>query len=105
MNNKLVVRIKDFPAHSLLLEVAKMDTTIACRLAEEFGGTSQYIHQLDSIAHSVRNRQIINRSNKLVSHYRIAKELGLSSGWVRQIIRKMRPPLSLKEKATFIELF
>ena len=82
------VQIEDFPTHSLLYEVAKIDIELACRLAEEFGGTNQYIHQMDSIKQSVRNRQIIKRASKLEGHRIIAKDVGLCEGYVTQIIRK-----------------
>ena len=99
------IQINDFKQDTPLHLIAKENIKLACKVSERFGGTNQYIHQMDSIEQSIRNRLIINRSNKLVSHYRIAKELGLSSGWVRQIIRKIRPQLSLEEKDIFIELF
>ena len=31
---------EDFPTHSILYEVAKVDIALACLLAEEFGGTN-----------------------------------------------------------------
>ena len=41
------VQQQDFQADSLLYQVAQKDVDLACRLSEEFGGTSQYIQQLD----------------------------------------------------------
>jgi len=40
-----------------------------------------------------------------MSHHRIAKELGLSSGWVRKIIRERRPSLSPEKKELLNNLF
>ena len=74
---------EDFPTHSILYEVAKVDIALACLLAEEFGGTNQYIHQMDSVEQSVRNRQIMKRVDKLIGHSRIAKDVGLSVGRVK----------------------
>ena len=53
------VRMEDFPAHSVLYGIAKVDIALACLLAEEFGGTNQYIHHMSSIERSIRNRLIM----------------------------------------------
>ena len=82
------IQINDFKPGTLLYLIAKENIQLACEVSEWLGGTNQYIHQLNSIEQSVRNRQIMTRSNQFVSHHRIAKELGLSSGWVRKIIRE-----------------
>ena len=79
---------QDFPSHSILYEVAKIDIMLACRLAEEFGGTNQYIHHMSSIERSIRNRLIMKRASKLEGRGIIAKDVGLCEGYVRQIIRK-----------------
>jgi hypothetical protein len=79
---------EDFPPHSILYEVAKVDVALACLLVEEFGGTNQYIHHMSSIEKSVRNRLIMERASKLVGRSIIAKEVGLCEGYVKQIIRK-----------------
>ena len=90
---------------TLLYLIAKENIQLACEVSEWLGGTNQYIHQLDSIEQSVRNRQIMTRSNQFVSHHRIAKELGLSSGWVKKIIRERRPSLSPEKKELLNNLF
>ena len=82
------VRMEDFPPHSVLYGVAKVDIALACVLVEEFGGTNQYIHHMSSIEKSVRNRLIMERASKLVGRSIIAKEVGLCEGYVTQIIRK-----------------
>ena len=79
---------EDFPPHSVLYGIAKVDIALACLLAEEFGGTNQYIHHMSSIERSVRNRLIMERASKLVGRSIIAKEVGLCEGYVTQIIRK-----------------
>ena len=79
---------EDFPPHSVLYGIAKGDIALACLLAEEFGGTNQYIHHMSSIEKSVRNRLIMERASKLVGRSIIAKEVGLCEGYVTQIIRK-----------------
>ena len=79
---------EDFPTHSILYEVAKVDIALACLLAEEFGGTNQYIHHMSSIERSVRNRLIMKRASKLEGRSIIAKDVGLCEGYVTQIIRK-----------------
>tara|TARA_B100000953_G_scaffold270427_1_gene240702 strand:+ start:301 stop:612 length:312 start_codon:yes stop_codon:yes gene_type:complete len=82
------VRMEDFPPHSVLYGIAKVDIALACLLAEEFGGTNQYIHHMSSIERSVRNRLIMKRASKLVGRSIIAKDVGLCEGYVTQIIRK-----------------
>ena len=82
------VRMEDFPPHSVLYGIAKVDIALACLLAEEFGGTNQYIHHMSIIEKSVRNRLIMERASKLVGRSIIAKEVGLCEGYVTQIIRK-----------------
>ena len=79
---------EDFPTHSILYEVAKVDIALACLLAEEFGGTNQYIHHMSSIERSVRNRLIMKRASKLEGRSIIAKDVGLCEGYVTQIIRE-----------------
>ena len=82
------VRMEDFPPHSILYGIAKVDIALACLLAEEFGGTNQYIHHMSSIERSVRNRLIMKRASKLEGRSIIAKDVGLCEGYVTQIIRK-----------------
>lgn len=82
------VRMEDFPPHSILYGIAKVDIALACLLAEEFGGTNQYIHHMSSIERSVRNRLIMKRASKLEGRGMIAKDVGLCEGYVTQIIRK-----------------
>ena len=99
------IQINDFKPGTLLHLIAKENIQLACEVSEWLGGTNQYIHQLHSIEQSVRNRQIMTRSNQFVSHHRIAKELGLSSGWVRKIIRERRPSLAPEKKELLNNLF
>jgi hypothetical protein len=82
------VRMEDFPTHSVLYGIAKVDIALACLLAEEFGGTNQYIHHMSSIERSIRNRLIMERASKLEGRSIIAKDVGLCEGYVTQIIRK-----------------
>ena len=82
------VRMGDFPPHSVLYGIAKVDIALACLLAEEFGGTNQYIHHMSSIERSIRNRLIMKRASKLEGRSIIAKDVGLCEGYVTQIIRK-----------------
>ena len=79
---------EDFPPHSVLYGIAKVDIALACLLAEEFGGTNQYIHHMSSIERRVRNRLIMKRASKLEGRSIIAKDVGLCEGYVTQIIRK-----------------
>ena len=94
------VQIQDFPSGGVLQVIAEKDIDLACRLSEGFGGTSQYIQQLDSIKRKGRDREIMKRAWKLERHSNIALSVGLSPSHTKKIIRAefRRPFLELLSK-------
>ena len=99
------VQQQDFQADSLLYQVAQKDVDLACRLSEGFGGTSQYIQQLDSIKRKGRDREIMKRAWKLERHPNIALSVGLSPSHTKKIIHAelRRPFLELLSKKHLTE--
>jgi Mor family transcriptional regulator len=81
------VEIQDFPTDSLLLMVAMENIALACRLSEEFGGTTQYVHKSGFIKRGSRDREILKRVSKLESYASIARSLGVSHSYTRKIVR------------------
>jgi hypothetical protein len=87
---------KDFKADSLLLMVAKENIALACRLSEEFGGTTPYVHKLGYIKKGSRDREILERARKLERCSSIAQSMGLSHHHTRKIIHAERRRLFSK---------
>jgi hypothetical protein len=78
---------KDFKADSLLLMVAMENIALACRLSEEFGGTTPYVHKLGYIKRGSRDREILERARKLEPYSSIARSLGVSHDYTSKIVR------------------
>jgi hypothetical protein len=99
------MQANDFPADSILRTIAERDIELACCLSEKFGGTSQYIQQLDSIKRKGRNRAIMKRARKLELHPNIALSVGLSPSHTKKIIHAelRRPFLELLSKKHLTE--
>ncbi len=81
------VEIQDFPTDSLLLMVAMENITLACRLSEEFGGTTPYVHKSGFIKRGSRDRRILKRASKLEPYSSIARSIGVSHNYTRKIVR------------------
>ena len=97
------VEIQDFPTDSLLLMVAMENIALACRLSEEFGGTTPYVHQSGFIKRGSRDRAILKRVRKLEPYSSIARSMGVSHNYIRKIVRaEKRRTLMEQPRANYL---
>ena len=97
------VLLKDFKEDSLLLMVAMENIVLACRLSEEFGGTTPYVHKSGFIKRGSRDREILKRVSKLESYASIARSLGVSHSYTRKIVRaEKRRALMEQPRANYL---
>lgn len=79
------ITAKHFKRCDLLYMVAKVNVPLAIQIAKEFGGLEYYIVKWDTIRRQERNQYIVSQRGKLVGNKTLAKELNLSSSYVRHI--------------------
>lgn len=97
------VEIQDFPTDSLLLMVAMENIALACRLSEEFGGTTPYVHKSGFIKRGSRDREILKRVRKLEPYCSIARSMGVSHNYTRKIVRaEKRRTLMEQPRANYL---
>lgn len=82
------IRLDDLhPTYQQIARVIGIENVV--KLGNEFGGESFYLPKLDVCLGIVRKRKIIEEF-KGGNYVEIARKYGVTSAWVRQIIKKHR---------------
>lgn len=87
------IRLNDLP--SIYQHIAmSIGVENVIKLGKNFGGEPLYLPKLDACLARVKKRKIIEEF-KRGNYVELARKYGVTSAWVRQIVRKHR-----REKAT-----
>ena len=82
------IQISDFKPGTLLYLIAEENIQLACTIAQQFGGSKEYIQQWKEFQRKAIRRHIMKRAGKLEGTKSIARDVGLSANRVRQIVKQ-----------------
>lgn len=97
-----LIKIDDLPeTYKLIKEIGIKNIII---IAKAFGGSYQYLPELDSVIKDARDRKICKEFNGY-NYNELGKKYGLSSQWIRTIVKPVEKEKKNKPIDGQISLF